>query len=227
MDKIYVIDYEKGDYYEVKIDGSDAKSFSFKQLTEVEMQDVVKIETEELKYNNGKVAIDLKSENIELLKSNFKDSYTFSNNKHEMCTIKLDSDKKLDESALEAGANKKPQIIEPKNVLFGSYKKYFAGEGRENLGIEENDYETAFKAIYEDEKYNEDTEKKIIQVKLRSTTDKKYYYDYMAIEQKGESKFLLEKLDGLEEAKEEMKRRLDNLVLLSKIQLSTTGDTLR
>lgn len=43
----------------------------------------------------------------------------------------------------------------------------------------------------------------------------------MAIKQNGKNNFSLEKLDGLEEAKEEMKRRLDNLVLLNKIQPST------
>ena len=73
----------------------------------------------------------------------------------------------------------------------------------------------------------QDTDKKIIQVKLRSSTDQKYYYDYMAIKQKGKNNFSLEKLDGLEEAKAEMKRRLDNLVLLDKIQASTKGDKLR
>gem|GEM_PF-2469834 len=225
MEKIYVIDYEKGDYYELKVDSSDSKNFSVKKLDNVDLQDVAKIKTEEVEYTNGKVAINLKSENIELLKSNFKDSYTFSNNKHEMCTIKLDSDKKLEE---DTGASKKPQIIKPNDVLFGSYKKYFAGNGRENLGIGETDYESTFKSIYEEENYaKQDTDKKIIQVKLRSSTDQKYYYDYMAIKQKGKNNFSLEKLDGLEEAKAEMKRRLDNLVLLDKIQASTKGDKLR
>lgn len=49
----------------------------------------------------------------------------------------------------------------------------------------------------------------------------------MAIKQKGKGKFSLEKLNGMEEAKNEMKRRLDNLVLLTKIQTSTKGDKLR
>jgi hypothetical protein len=43
----------------------------------------------------------------------------------------------------------------------------------------------------------------------------------MAINTKGNAKFFLEKLEGLEEAKEEIKRRLDNLVLLNKIEPST------
>jgi hypothetical protein len=42
----------------------------------------------------------------------------------------------------------------------------------------------------------------------------------MAINQT-DSEFGLSKLKGLEEAKEEMKRRLDNLVLLNKIEPST------
>lgn len=150
MEKMYVIDYEKGDYYEMKVDPSDSKYLSVKKLDDVKLQDVAKIETEDMEYKNGKVAIELKTENIELLKSNFKDRYTFSNNKHEMCTINLDTEGKLDESALETGASKKPQIIEPNNVLFGSYQKYFAGDGRENLGIGESDYELGFKAIYEE-----------------------------------------------------------------------------
>lgn len=231
MEKMYVIDYEKGDFYEMKVDVSDSKYFSVKKLDNVKLQDVAKIETENMEYKNNKVAIDLKTENIELLKSNFKDRYTFSNNKHEMCTINLDTEGKLDESALETGANKKPQIIEPNNVLFGSYQKYFAGDGRENLGIGESDYELGFKAIYEEildqKEYRKEREKKIIQVKLWSTTDNKYYYDYMAIKQNGKNNFSLEKLDGLEKAKEEMKKRLDNLVLLNKIQASTKGDKLR
>ncbi len=227
MEKMYVIDYEKGDYYEMKVDTGDSKYFSVKKLDNIKLQDVAKMETEDMEYKNGKVAIELKTENIELLKSNFKDSYTFANNKHEMCTIKLDTEGKLDESALETGASKKSEIVETNNVLFGSYQKYFAGDGRENLGIGEENYRSAFKSIYE-EKYSEkDADKKIIQVKLRSTTDKKYYYDYMAIKQKGKGKFSLEKLNGIEEAKNEMKRRLDNLVLLTKIQTSTKGDKLR
>jgi hypothetical protein len=42
----------------------------------------------------------------------------------------------------------------------------------------------------------------------------------MAVNQSG-TKFSLEKLEGLEKAKEEMKKRLDNLVALDKIQEST------
>ena len=226
MDKIYIIDYDKGDYYELKAEPSTTTGttttpsyFSEKKLDEVKLQDVAKIESDDVEYSNGKVNIELKTENVELLKSNFKDTYTFSNNKHEMCTIYLNDKQELDDKTL-VGGNSKPQIIESNNELFGSYKKYFAGDGRENLGISETDYETAFKSIYAEDKYtSKDADKKIVQVKLRSSTDKKYYYDYMAIKQKG-NKFSLEKLKGLDEAKAEMKRRLDNLVLLDKIQAS-------
>lgn len=226
IEQMYVLDYKNEIYYKITVNETDKSTFDAVSLDKIKMQDVAKLETEEITYKNDKVNIELKNENVALLKSNYKDSYTFSNNGYEMCTINV-KDGELDESALEVWASKKPQIIKSKDVLFGSYKKYFAGEGRENLGIGENDYETAFKAIYEDKYSAQDANKKIVQVKLRSTTDKKYYYDYMAINTKGNAKFSLEKLEGLEEAKEEIKRRLDNLVLLNKIEPSTKWDTLR
>jgi hypothetical protein len=133
IDNTYVVDYKTDDYYELKVDATNTSNLSVRKLDKVEKNKIIDITTDDVEYNNGKVAIDLKDDNVELLKSNLKDSYTFANNKHEMCTIKLDSEKKLDEAALAAGATKKPQIIESNNEEFGSYKKYFAGDGRENL----------------------------------------------------------------------------------------------
>jgi hypothetical protein len=49
----------------------------------------------------------------------------------------------------------------------------------------------------------------------------------MAITTKRGNKFSLKKLEGLEEAKVEMERRLNNLVILDKIKLSKKGDQLR
>ena len=225
IDSIYLTDYKNKEYYELKIDATKPESFSVKKLEEVDKKKLISLKTEDITYQNTQVSINVNDNTIDLLQSNLTNSFTFSSNKHEMCTIHLDDEKNLDdEQSLKSGENK-PQIIEPNNELFGSYKKYFAGEGRESLWIAENEYEDAFKKIY-DEYQDKDTNKKIIQVKLRSNTDNKYYYEYMAVKQNG-TKFSLEKLDGLEKAKEEMKKRLDNLVALDKMQASTKWDILR
>jgi len=226
IETTYLIDAKKEDYYEIKIDWSKPKNFSVKKLKEADKNKMMGMGSEEVKYNNGKVAINMTRNTIELLNTNLKDKYTFANNKHEMCTIFVDEkSKKLDESKLVEWAGKIPQIIKTDDVLFWSCKKFFAGNGRENLGISEPNYESAFKSIYSEYSKN-DGGKKVIQVKLRSSTDKKYYYDYMAINQKG-NKFSLEKLEGMEKAREEMRRRLDNLVLLDKMQISAKWDKLR
>ncbi len=225
LENTYLIDPTNEHYYKLTVDGSNPKNFSVEHLGEAEPNNIIKLETEIKAYDNKKVSIDLQDDTIELLKSNLKDRYTFANKKHEMCTIYLDNEKKIDSKTLEWG-NQKPQIIKTGDAWFGSYKKYFAGNGRENLGIDEAQYEAVFKGIYGGKYTETDSNKKIIQVKLRSSTDNKYYYDYMAIKQKG-TRFVLESLKGIESAKAEMKWRLDNLVLLNNIKISTKWDKLR
>ena len=50
------------------------------------------------------------------------------------------------------------------------------------MGITEQQYEEAFTKIYMAQAYK-DSEKTIAQVKVWSTKDNKYYYDYMQISQ--------------------------------------------
>jgi hypothetical protein len=132
IDSIYVIDYKNKEYYELKIDATKTESFSVKKLDEVDKKKLISLKTEDVKYQNTQVSFDVNDNTIDLLQSNLTDRFTFSSNKHEMCTIYLDDEKKLDDKSLTSG-EKKPQIIEPNNELFGSYKKYFGGEGRESL----------------------------------------------------------------------------------------------
>jgi hypothetical protein len=132
IDSIYLIDYKNKEYYELKIEATKTDKFSVKKLDQVEKNKLISLKTDEVVYQNTQVSINVSDNTIDLLQSNLTDRFTFSSNKHEMCTIYIDDEKNLDDKTLTCG-EKKPQIIEPNNELFGSYKKYFAGEGRENL----------------------------------------------------------------------------------------------
>jgi len=132
-DKTYFIDYHNKDYYELDIDANDTKYFSVKKLNDVEKNKIISIKTDDVEYKNDKVAINLNDDTISLLHGNLDTEYTFANNKHEMCTIYLDDEKKIDEEKSLKGGENKPKIIEENDETFGSYKKFFAGEGRENL----------------------------------------------------------------------------------------------
>jgi len=109
-----------------------------------------------------------------------------------MCTIELEEEEISDKSLTQT--NNVGVIIDENKSKYGSYTKYFAGEGREYLGIGESDYEEAIKEIYT-EYSNQDDTKDIIQVKLWSKTDGKYYFDYMSINKDGNKGFKLEKLN--------------------------------
>ncbi|MEI7563237.1 MAG: hypothetical protein WCJ39_06355 [bacterium] len=217
LEKAFIKEPVNKDYYMLSVEN---KKLSAKKIDKDQQEKIPEINNANISYMSQNVSIQVPENKITLLNGG-TDTYTYGTGGKEMLTVYIDKDKKLDTNKYtkKPDTGLLPAKTDTNRVNFGSYKNYFSLNGDQSLAITEDAYEAAFKETYT-KNAEKDAEKTIAQVKMRSTKDGKYYYDYMEIKGSGKE-ISLNKLKGVEKTKTILKERLAQLIKIKSLKLST------